>query len=86
MKLENGTFDYILPPAISSMMNQIKSEITAVALGKNETYVIVHGNEWTYDLKGYYGNLSTYLEEASSVPRVCYPEPSDPGLSITDLM
>lgn len=86
-KCKEDEFDYwLLPPSISSKLEEIKGDgvITAVALGKNETYVIVYGNNWVWDLKSYYGKLEDYLKTARSAPRVRFPESSTPRLSLTN--
>lgn len=51
-------------------------EITAVALGKDDSYVIIRERGWEWDLKGHYGALSDNLKTSRSAPRVCSPESS----------
>ena len=78
----NGTFFakwehneyYHLPPSIASKIEAVKDDgITAVALGIDKTYVIVHGGKVKWNLKGHYGRLATQLRNARSSPEVCSP-------------
>ena len=79
--------DYSLSPAIRSKVEEIGgNNITAIALGINETYVIVHGNKWIYDLKGHYGSLTTKLDKSTLAPRVCFSESLQLRLSIINVM
>lgn len=82
------TYCYNVPPAITSVIEKFKGngEITAVALGIDETYVIVYGRKWTWNLKGYYVGLGDDLEWALSTPRVRSPESSEPRLLNADMM
>lgn len=73
-------FYYKVPSAIKPIIDTIEGDITAVALGINKTYVIIHGNELTYDLKDYYGELGIILKDIKLIPRVCLPKLSEPGL------
>lgn len=78
----NIRYHYSLPPAIESVIAKISEDggmLYIVALGVSETYVIVYKTssfkvEWKWDLKGYYGNLESILEIATSAPTVCFPQ------------
>ena len=60
-----------LPTAITNKVQEVQGQgITAVALGMDESYVIVHGNKWSWDLKGNYNGLRDVLKSATSAPRV----------------
>lgn len=76
-RLEDSVL-YKLPRAISSQIETIIDDgIAAVALGIDETYIIVHGDRIKWNLKGHYGKLDVYLKkanEAKSAPKVYSPE------------
>lgn len=81
-----GTYDYLLPSAISSQINVDEGEITALALGIDETYFIRQGHEYKKsDLKGHYPKLAAGLDEYRR-PIVCSPESSEPGLWVTNIV
>lgn len=86
VKFKKG-FYYWLTPAISSKIDEVEDDddITTVALGVRETYVIIYGGKWKWHLKGLYGGLDTCLENAESAPRVCSPKSSELALPITNI-
>ena len=60
-----------VPTSITNKIQEVMDQgITAVALGMDESYVIVHGNRWSWDLKGNYNGLRESLQGAASAPRV----------------
>lgn len=62
---------YLLGPDITSVINKVKGDgISAVALGKDETYIIVHGDKMAWNLKGHYLLLTSTLRKAESPPEV----------------
>lgn len=72
-----GREDYFLPPVIESQIVRVKDDgITAVALGIDQTYVIVYGDTMMWNLKGHYGRLATCLEKAKSPAKVRLAESS----------
>lgn len=73
------TYEAYLPLTMQSEIRGVIGGITAFALGIDETYVIVHGNQWSWNLKGHYSGLDIRLEKAMSAPRVCAPALSGPG-------
>ncbi|CAG9988621.1 unnamed protein product [Clonostachys byssicola] len=59
-----------VPTSITNKIQEVMNQgITAVALGMDESYVIVHGNRWSWDLKGNYNGLREALQGATSAPR-----------------
>ena len=82
------TYRYKLSRAITSVIEKgkVDGEITAVALGSDETYVIIYGDKCRWDLKGCYGKLDIQLKNASSAPSVCSPESSESRHSMINLI
>ena len=67
------TQSYKLPPNILSRCKTVTGHgIKTLALGIDEAFVFVEENRTVLDLKGHYGELASYLENAVSPPTVCF--------------